>query len=108
MAFQKSFTLSSGVSGNYVRLIAYRWDRPAREATAIFALYLDAEAAASGKQAIAPTLAKLRLAGDQFDAHLGNAVLVGNDIVAQLYVAAKTEPLSCDFGDDAFANAQDV
>lgn len=108
MAFQKTFTLPSGVSGNYIRLIAYRWDRTAREATAIFALYLDAHAAESGKDPIAPTLAKLRVASDQFDAHLSNAALAGNDILAQLYVAAKTEPLLCDFGDDAFANAQDV
>ena len=36
MAFQKSLTLPSGVSGNYIRLIAYRWDRNAREANATF------------------------------------------------------------------------
>lgn len=108
MAFQKTFTLSSGVSGNYTRLITYRWDRSTREAVALFALYVSAQAAQEGKQALTPYIAKLRLSGAKFDQYLGNSVLTDHDAIAQLYVAARAEPVSCDFGSDAFADALDV
>lgn len=108
MAFQKTFTLPSGVSGNYARISSFSWDRSVREAAATFALYIDAAAASSGKAALVPVIAKLRVSGDKFALYLGNAVLAGDDILGQLYLAAKTEPVSCDFGDDVFANAQDV
>jgi hypothetical protein len=108
MAFQKTFTLPSGVSGNYVRLIAHRWDRAARECSALFALYVNATAAQTGKDALTPWIAKLWLRGAKFDQYVGNTALETSDVLAQLYVAAKAEPLSCDFGSDAFADAQDV
>lgn len=108
MAFQKQFTLASGVSGNYSRLITYRWDRATREAVALFALFVDAAAAQSGKQSLTPFIAKLRLTGDKFDEYLGNAALADHDVIAQLYVAAKAEPVISDFGADAFADATDV
>jgi hypothetical protein len=108
MALQKTFTLPSGVSGNYVRLIAHRWDRAARECSALFALYVDATAAQDGKQALTPWIAKLWLRDAKFDQYLSNAELSAPGILAQLYVAAKVEPLSCDFGSDAFADALDV
>lgn len=108
MAFQKSFTLSSGVSGNYIRLVAHRWDRAARESSALFALYVDATAATSGKAPLTPWIAKLWLRDAKFDAYLGNASLTSPGILAQLYVAAKAEPISCDFGSDAFADAVDI
>jgi hypothetical protein len=99
MALQKSFTLPSGISGNYIRLVAHRWDRAARESSALFALYVDSAAAHSGK-------APLRDA--KFDQYLSNAELSTPGILAQLYVAAKAEPISCDFGSDALADAVDV
>jgi hypothetical protein len=108
MALQKSFTLPSGVSGNYIRLTAHRWDRQAREAVAWFSLYVDAAAASSGKAPLTPWIAKLWLRGDKFDEYLSNADLTSPGILAQLYVAAKAEPISCDFGSDAFADAADV
>ena len=108
MAFSKSFTLNSGASGNYVRLTTYRWDRSVREAVALFALYLDANAAQTGKQPLVPYIAKLRLTGATFDQYLGNAVLQDHDAIGQLYLAAKAEPVISDFGSDAFADATDV
>lgn len=108
MALQKTFTLASGVSGNYIRLTANRWDRQAREAVGWFALYVDAAAAQSGKQALTPFIAKLWLQGAKFDQYLSPAALESSDVLAQFYVAAKAEPISCDFGSDAFADAQDV
>lgn len=108
MAFQKSFTLQSGVTGNYTRLITYRWDRQTREALALFALFLDANAAQGGKQSLTPFIAKLRLDGAKFDQYLSNAVLETSDVISQLYLAAKAEPVISDFGSDAFADAQDV
>lgn len=108
MALQKSFTLPSGVSGNYIRLVAHRWDRTAKESSAFFALYVDATAAQSGKAPLTPWIAKLWLRGDKFDQYLSNAELMSPGILAQLYVAAKAEPISCDFGSNAFADAVDV
>jgi hypothetical protein len=108
MALQKTFTLPSGVSGNYIRLVAHRWDRAARESSALFALYVDAAAAQSGKAPLTPWIAKLWLRDAKFDQYLSNAELSTPGILAQLYVAAKAEPLSCDFGSDALADAVDV
>jgi hypothetical protein len=108
MALQKTFTLPSGISGNYIRLVAHRWDRAARESSALFALYVGAAAAQSGKAPLTPWIAKLWLRGDKFDQYLSNAELSTPGILAQLYVAAKAEPLSCDFGSDALADAVDV
>lgn len=108
MALQKTLTLPSGVAGNYSRLITYRWDRATREAVALFALYLDAAAASSGKQPLTPWIAKLRLNGAKFDQYLSNATLEDHDVIAQLYAAAKAEPVASDFGDNVFADAIDV
>ena len=108
MALQKTFTLPSGISGNYIRLVAHRWDRAARESSALFALYVDAAAAQSGKAPMTPWIAKLWLRDAKFDQYLSNAELTSPGILAQLYVAAKAEPLSCDFGSDALADAVDV
>jgi hypothetical protein len=108
MALQKTFTLASGVSGNYIRLVTHRWDRSARECSALFALYVDAAAALSGKAPLTPWIAKLWLRGDKFDQYLSNAELTSPGILAQLYVAVKAEPISCDFGSNALADAVDV
>lgn len=107
MAFAKTFTLPSGISGNYTRLVTYRWDRNAREAVALFALYIDKPSAQSGKASLTPFIAKLRLTDAKFDQYLSNAALETAEPIAQLYVAAKVEPVISDFGSDAFADAQD-
>ena len=93
MALQKTIALPSGISGNYVRLTSYRWDRSTLEASAIFALYLDASHALGGSDYLVPVIAKLRLSGDTFTHYLGAAALVDRDISAQLYYAAKNETL---------------
>ncbi len=108
MALQKTFTLPSGVSGNYIRLTAHRWDRQAREAVAWFSLYVDAAAATTGKAPLTPWIAKLWLTGAKFDEYLSNPDLESPGVLAQLYDASKAEPISCDFGSDAFADALDV
>lgn len=108
MAFAKSFTLNSGATGDYTRLITFRWDRSTREAVALFALYVSASTAAAGKEPLSPFIAKLRLTGDKFDQYLGNPALASADVVAQLYVAAKAEPVVSDFGADAFADAAEA
>jgi len=93
MALQKTIDLPSGVSGNYIRLTSYRWDRSTLEASAIFALYLDAAHAASGADYLVPVIAKLRLSGDKFAEYLSSAALADNEIAAQIYAAAKSETL---------------
>lgn len=108
MALQKTFILPSGVSGSYIRLIAHRWDRQTREAVAWFALYVDANAANTGKAPLTPWIAKLWLTGAKFDAYLSNPELQSPGVLAQLYAAAKAESISCDFGSNAFADAIDV
>lgn len=108
MALQKTITLPSGVSGNYVRLITYRWDRATREAVALFGLYVNAAAAETGKDTLTPFIAKLRLTGEKFDQYLGNADARAGNAVGLLYAAAKAEPVISDAGADVFSNAQDV
>jgi hypothetical protein len=53
-------------------------------------------------------LLKLWLRDAKFDQYLSNAELTSPGILAQLYVAVKAEPISCDFGSDALADAVDV
>ena len=93
MALQKTIALPSGVSGNYIRLTSYRYDRSTLEASAIFALYLDAAHAQDGADYLVPVIAKLRLSGAKFTEYLGAAALADHQVAAQLYVAAKVEPL---------------
>jgi len=109
MALQKIIILPSGVSGDYSRITHFRWDRTTREASALIDLYLDAATAVSGSP-LRPIVAKLRLSGDKFDLYLSTAALAAsaNDVVAQLYVAAKAEPVISDHGATIFADAIDV
>jgi len=93
MALQKTIALPSGVSGNYIRLTSYRWDRSTLEASAIFALYLDAAHAQAGADYLVPVIAKLRLSGDKFTQYLGSTALADHQVAAQLYEAAKDETL---------------
>jgi len=93
MALQKTIALPSGISGNYIRLTSYRYDRSTLEASAIFALYLDAAHAQAGADYLVPVIAKLRLSGAKFTQYLGAAALADHQVIAQLYVAAKAETL---------------
>jgi hypothetical protein len=107
MAFQKTFTLRSGASGNYVRLVSYRVDRITREGVGLFAVYLNAAAAHGGLEPLSPWIAKLRVTGDIFDAYFSRTA-IDSDVLAQFYRAAKAEPVISDFGDDAFIDAIDI
>ncbi len=125
MAFQKTLALPTGVSGDYFRITAFRWDRAIKEASAQFALFKDAATAVAG-QPLVPVVAKLRLSGAEFDAYLGPAALAAadSDVLAQLYQAAKDacdayaeaeEPevnpahqFICDYGAGVLADATDV
>ncbi|MBI5771927.1 MAG: hypothetical protein HZA93_29410 [Verrucomicrobia bacterium] len=123
MAFQKNLALPTGVSADYFRLTSFRWDRSAREASALFSLFKDAATAAAG-QPLVPVVAKLRLTAAEFDAFLGPTALAAaaDDVVAQLYAAAREtcedrhetgEPtpgaeLISDHGPDLFWDADDV
>ena len=93
MALQKTIALPSGVSGNYIRLTSYRYDRSTLEASAIFALYLDAAHAQDGADYLVPVIAKLRLSDATFTQYLGAAALADHQVAAQLYAAAKVETL---------------
>lgn len=110
MALQKTTHLPAGVSGNYVRIVAHRWDRLAREASAVLALYVSAEAAASGATPLAAVFAKLRLTGAKFDEYLSPSAMAEtpNDVLGQLYTAARAEPIVCDQGASYLADALDV
>lgn len=106
MALKKNMVRESdGVSGSYIRLTSYRWDRIAREASAVFSLYDPPRTAPC-----IPVVAKLRLFGERFDYWLSSQSLAKNenDVVAVLYQAAKVEPLWSNFGAFAFDGAEDV
>lgn len=107
MAFQKTFTLNSGVQGNYVRLVSYRVDRVTREAVGLFAVFLNSTTAHAGKEPLTPWMAKLRVTGDVFDAYFSRAS-IDPDVLANFYRAAKAEPMISDFGADCFQDAVDV
>lgn len=109
MALQKTISMPSGVSGNYIRLTSHHWSRASRESSAIFSLYLNAATAATSPPLV-PVIAKLRLTGTAFDAWLSPAVLASadGDILAQLYAAAKVGPVISDHGSSVFADADDV
>lgn len=124
MAFQKTLALPTGVSGDYFRMTAFRWDRTTKEASAQFALFLNEATATAGGQPLVPVVAKLRLSGEGFDTYLGPDVLESSegDVIAQLYTAAKAssdayaaEPevdaraqVICDYGAGVFADAETV
>lgn len=95
MALQKTISLPNGASGNYVRVGTYAIDRLTREASIQFMLHGSAALAASAPDAPLCMIAKLRLNGAKFDEYLSSEALaaVGQNIVEQLYVAAKAEPL---------------
>ena len=93
MALKKTIALPSGISGDYIRLTAFRWDRSTTEATANFALYLDAAHAQDGSDYLVPVIAKLRLSGAKFTQYLSAAALADHQVAEQLYAAAKLETL---------------
>lgn len=112
MALSKKIKLPGrGVSGNYLRIVAYRWDRNTREASAHFALYRSKKhAKAKNAVPLVPLLAKLRLDGDKFDEYLSAPTLNESekDTLSHLYSAAIVEPAISDFGDDVMHSAKQV
>lgn len=124
MAFQKSVTLPSGVSGNYHRIHALRWDPVVKEFQCAVALYKDAATAADATKApLVPEFARFRLSGASFDTYVGKAVLAAanEDIIALVYDAIKAvcddweegatnmaAYLKCDSGGDFYSTATDI
>jgi len=130
MAFKKQIT-ARGVAADYFRLVSFRWDERAREASALFSLYVDeAHAGASKRSGVSPAeaaplvdvAAKIRLSGDEFDRYVGKKRPEGADIVAGFYRAAREackqskaekKPgaalhLVSDYGEAVFDTAADV
>lgn len=108
MALQKTIQLSTGEAGDYIRMTSFRWDRGARDASAMFALFKSSHAAASGATPQVPIIAKLRLRDAKFDQYLGTAALDQGSVVAQLYAAARAEPVVSDYGPAVLADATDA
>jgi hypothetical protein len=110
MALKKQVTLPSQAVGEYWRITSFRWDADAREASALIDLYVSAAARQAGASPVRKTLAKLRLTGADFDAFLSTGALAAadGDVVAQLYLAAKSKPAVCDLGGDVLHNAEDI
>jgi hypothetical protein len=136
MAFTKKVS-ARGVEAAYFKIIGFRWDVQEREASALFALYVDKAHADRSKPTVPAArrdrplidiAAKLRLYGDAFDQYLGPDVMAdgvataGTDVLAHLYAAAKDaskavkpkdgrDPIMhivSDFGADVFADARAV
>lgn len=112
MALRKQTTLPNSVTGNYVRLTAYRWDRSTKEASAHFHLYASAAAAAAAPSSPLCLIAVLRLSGAKFDEYLAPSILdtLGRNAIQQLYLAVRNEPLIAGGGltEMRLDDAQDV
>tara|TARA_R110002050_G_scaffold186590_1_gene320923 strand:- start:160 stop:492 length:333 start_codon:yes stop_codon:yes gene_type:complete len=110
MALQKTINLPTGDSGDYLRITSVWWDRAVKQASAHLSLYKSAALASGGAPPQVPIFAKLRLTGAKFDEYLSPGVLAALevDVVAQLYAAAKVEPVVSDFGGAVLADATDV
>lgn len=118
MAFKKSVPLPTGVSGDYIRLTEFQLSLPRRYLSAEFALFKDQALATSG-QPLLQIMGKLRVMNDYFDIYFAKEVLKKEDVLAQIYRAARdasedkakfgdTNPefyFVSDFGKDFFANA---
>ena len=87
MAIKKTFNLSTGATGDYVRLGAFTISYITRECRAEFVLYQSADNRAQKPSAIHGVIATLQLTGDVFDKYLSDAALRGTSTAAQLYRA---------------------
>jgi hypothetical protein len=132
MAFAQPIN-TRGVTGGYIRPVAWRMDDNARELSALFALYVDKAHSDRCKPSVDPAhrerplveiVAKLRVSGERYEQAFGSearvaAAAAGVDIVAMLYDAAQAisreqrrtgreDPeahVICDHGGDIFAGA---
>jgi hypothetical protein len=106
MAFRIPVSLPNKTGGDYFAVTACRWDDLAREASAIISLYADENAARSNPAApVVPIIAKVRLAGADYEKWLGKAAIKARresgrstDYRAIIYEAAMEGVLS-DIGD---------
>ena len=100
MALSKQLTHpATKASGEYIALVAYRWDRSVRECSALFGLFKDAAHAAETNAVPCAIAAKLRLRDEAFDRYFDKKQADREKVIAQLYAAAKVEPLISDFGE---------
>ncbi|PTX95779.1 hypothetical protein [Opitutus sp. ER46] len=100
MALQKSITLPNGATGDYIHISEYARDVDNRYVSCHLNLFTSAAHYASQPAPKQPIclIAKLRLSGAKYDAYLSTAALAAvadteDAVRAQLYVAAKVEPL---------------
>jgi hypothetical protein len=134
MALQKEVTLASGVTADYHRIDAFRWNPNTRELQAAVGLYLSSSEALAEAPPVVAEFARFRVSGSVFDAHLARTTLssqattFGFDIVALVYELIKevceayndgdsssgggvVDPeayIVCDFGHGFYHDATDV
>lgn len=97
MALRKVIQLRSGVSGEYLRLIEFRWNRSRKEVTFWFALYKDeatAKAAESEMFPLHPMILRVVVSneGETFDKWFSPALI--KDALEQAYSLVKKTPAS--------------
>lgn len=93
MALQKLITLPNGICGSYIRVgDSYEMNRREESVTAHVTLFFDAAHAQARPDLPLEVIALVQLTDAEFDLYLGRDALVtaGGNVVAQLYVAAKS------------------
>ena len=113
MALQRTFT-RNGFSADYLHFFRFdEMDHDQRRCVAIFSLWKDAATyAAEPNDPWIPRAVRLTLIGDKFDQWVSKATIAGPpalDITAQVYLAAKVEPVEYWGGQLAnMAEAEDI
>ena len=97
MALQRTFT-RHGFSADYLHFFRFdELDHDNRRCVAIFSLWKDAATyATEPRSPWVPRAVRLILTGDKFDQYVSKDALAGpptKDITAQVYLAAKSEPV---------------
>lgn len=115
MALSKTLELTNGATGTYFKITLIHMRVSDREVSVHFSLYSSAAKRASNVGAtLVPVVAKMRLAGDQYDRYLGPTALQDTNHIAQLYKAAKVEEVISDYSktveypNHLFADATDA
>jgi hypothetical protein len=95
MALKKQITLPNGTAGEYIRIDYFEFNRRARTAYVQLALFLSEAQARAYPDYPMQVVGQLELTGAKFDQYLSGATLAadGGNLIAQLYEAAKVEPL---------------
>lgn len=105
MALSKPITAPNGVTYNYIRATAQRWDPDRKEFSCFFIMYAS-EAARNSAPEWGMALGKLRVSGADFDTYLSPSLYC----IEQVYEAAKVLPLDvgAPFSPSILHNAETV